>query len=104
MLFSGNIHDLTNLYYDDEVQVVLNEHVKTNKKSFGMSLLMEALEYLQILQFDVFDLKQVGNHISYGIYMVTRNEDNTIDFSEHRIVNVWKKNRIEQHYHTIINS
>lgn len=105
LLFSGNIEDITNLYYDDEVVMIFNnKEKKTKEKSLGLGLLKEALEYLRILQFDVFDLKQAGNNMSYGIYMVTQNKDNTIDFSEHRIVNFWKNNRIEQHHHTIINN
>ncbi len=104
LLFSGRIQELTALYYVDGAKVILNDEIGMRKKSFGIDMLNNSLNYLQILQFKVFDLKQGKDELSYGVYMVTRNEDNTIDFSEHHIINKWKNDRIQLHNHTIINT
>lgn len=103
LLMSGNIHDMMYKYYDDNVKVILNKNIAVKKKMSGIDLLQQTLSYMQILQFKVVDIRHTGNKLSYGIYLVTKDQDNSIDFSEHHIVNTWKDNLIYQHNHIIIN-
>ncbi|WP_190808830.1 hypothetical protein [Flagellimonas sp. S3867] len=103
LLLSGNINKLATRYYDDSVKVTLNEGVKTRGKSLGIQWLQHILKNTQILQFNVEKIRRTENSLSYEIYMITRNQDSTLDFSKHRIQNTWKDNRICQHQHAIVN-
>jgi len=103
LLLSGNIQAVAAKYYDESVKVTLNESTEAKDKMSGISLLQQAMKYMQVLQFKVVDLRYTGNSLSYGVYLVTRNEDNVIDFSEHQIINKWRNNLIYCHNHIITN-
>ena len=103
LLLSGNYNVLITKYYADMVNVVLDNTAKTREKVSGLQLLQRVVEPLQILQFKVADIEYTANHISYKIYLVTRDEDHQINFSEHRILNKWQNNLISYHNHLVIN-
>ncbi|MDH7447917.1 hypothetical protein [Aquimarina sp. 2201CG14-23] len=103
LLLSRNIHDLVVTYYDESVEITLNKNIQTNKKLAGMNLLLQTLSYMQILQFKVVDIEHSDNKLSYTIFLITKNQNNIIDFSKHHIVNTWKNNLIYRHNHLITN-
>ncbi|MEW7290184.1 hypothetical protein [Aquimarina sp. 2304DJ70-9] len=103
LLLSRNIHDLVAKYYDESVEVILNKSIKTNKKIIGMNMLLQTLNYMQILQFKIVDVKYSEDRLSYNIFLVTKNKNNIIDFSKHHIVNTWKNDLIYRHNHIITN-
>ncbi|NER12607.1 hypothetical protein GWK08_04085 [Leptobacterium flavescens] len=103
LLKSGKLVDLVSKYYDDNVEVVLNKHIWIGRKDMGISLLGQTLNYMQILQFRIEDVRCVKDSLSYKVYSVFRNDENRIYFIEHHIENKWKNDLIYEHNHLIIN-
>lgn len=103
LLKSRKLMDLMLEYYDDNVKIILNKHLKIERKDLGINLLGQTLNYMQILQFKIEDIYCVKDRLYYKVYSVFKDDDEQIHFNEHLIESKWKNDRIYEHNHIIIN-
>jgi hypothetical protein len=103
MLKMGKIDNLITLFYNEQIFLSINNDEKVIQKNTANKIWLRATRNVHILQFKIVDIIKKGNKLSYKIYLITKNKENSIDFSLHSVTNKWEDNLITQHKHIIIN-
>ncbi|MDY8137068.1 hypothetical protein [Aquimarina sp. 2201CG5-10] len=101
-VYLGKLEDVLRLFYTSNTLIRLNKDGIYLEPTSGKEAIKKALSAFKTIQYKVEDVIFNEEIISYKIYLITKNLENQIDFSEHIITNKWKNNKIYEHQHNII--
>lgn len=97
-----DIKGIMSNYYTNSTMVNITRLCHEEKKYSNLKTFYKYLIQVKILQFKVEDVKIDNEITTFKLLLVTKNNLNGIDFTEHNIINKWRDSKIIEHHHTII--
>ncbi len=101
LLRKGDISRVIAKYFTGKTLVEVTRYCKGEKLYSNLSIFCTYLKRIHVLQVNIQDIIIKEKEMSYTLFLITRNKNNQLDFTEHSIKNIWDGNQITDHIHTI---